>query len=215
MLATLQSATEAPTVVPPVALSAVPARFWEGDRVQRFESVLKQSWRRTADGMWYLCDPTGEPDGLPLEDAVMRSRLMWDEANKNVLRFSPRYVAATDPLPGQPIADQFALNTLLLDAPAAVPFVASSGERRGFWSLHDLVAVQAGDEAAAYVPAVVPIEQAREALVVMLEEHRAELALHRPAGRLYARYQTFGAYSQGEKERIQVRTFVYVLTGRR
>jgi hypothetical protein len=49
----------------------------------------------------------------------------------------------------------------------------------------------------------------------MLDEYqRTEMSFHRPSGRFYARYYTVGPYEEtGERERLQVRTFVYVLTG--
>lgn len=217
MLATIPLPTEAARSLPLVAAapSVVPVRFWEGDRLERFGSTSGLAWKRAADGMWHLIDPMGEQDGTPVEDSLMRSRLEWEEAHKKALRFIPRHLATTDPLPGRPIEGRGDLDALLLGADAAVPFVTSSSERRGFWSLRDLAAAQAGEEAAEYVPAVLPVDQVREALAVMLEEHRAGLSLHRPSGRLYARYQVYGPYADGEKERIQVRTFVYVLTGRR
>jgi hypothetical protein len=93
-----------------------------------------------------------------------------------------------------------------------MPFVASSGRCRGFWRLRDLCAEQSGESAAEHVAKVIPLAQMREALAVMLEEHQADVSLHRPSGRLYARYETYGAYEEGRRERIQVRTFVYVLT---
>jgi hypothetical protein len=92
-----------------------------------------------------------------------------------------------------------------------IPFVASFGEHRGFWSLRDLTAKQAGADAALCVPAVLPVDQMREALAVMLDEYPAAVSFHRPSGRFYARYETWGQRGDGTRPRIQLRTFVYVL----
>lgn len=220
MLATLQPAPEVTTVVP----SVVPVRFWDGDRVEDSEEP-SAGWalRRGPDGVWrplqrsgsYALPPSRDVQfPTAFDDDVIRRYLGRPGASETI-RFAPRSFGTAEALPGRPVVDLADLDTLLgmgLGAGGAIPFVASSGECRGFWSLRDLVAEQGGEPAAAHVDPVVSVAQMREALAVMLEEFRADVSIHRPAGRLYARYQTYGPYVDGQKERIQVRTFVYMLT---
>jgi hypothetical protein len=200
--------TESRPIVPPV----VPVRFWDGDTVVRREPRTDLVWKRAADGKWYPTVSSGRRIGTPVEDSVMRNYLEREKSGPESPRFVPRYHWTTDALPGRPIESRADLEAVTLDAEGAVPFVMSSGALRGFWSLRDLCEEQGGEPAAAHVDPAMPLAQMREALAVMLEEFRADVSVHRAAGRLYARYQTYGPYVQGEKERIQVRTFVYVLT---
>ncbi|MEU9925062.1 hypothetical protein AB0H51_27905 [Streptomyces griseoluteus] len=217
MLATIQPAAEVASPVPPVAAapSVVPVRLWDGDRMDVRTSRHGLTWKREG-GMWHPFS-SGRPIGSPVEDFVIREYLERVKSSDEA-RYAPRSFGTTEALPGRPVMDRTDLDTLLgmgMGAEGAIPCVASSGICRGFWSLRDLVAEQGGEDAAAYINPVVSLEQMRDALAVMLEEPHAEVSFHRPAGRLYARYQTYGAYEQGEQERIQVRTYVYVLTGRR
>ncbi|MBG7704876.1 hypothetical protein HCJ76_44145 [Streptomyces sp. MC1] len=228
MLATLQPATEMASPIPPATMpSVVPVRFWDGDRVEDWEEP-RSGWalRRGPDGVWrplqragsYALPPSRDVQFPTVFDDDAIRRYLGRPGAAETIRFAPRSFATTEPLPGRLVVDWADLDTLLgmgLGAGGAIPFVASFGPCRGFWSLRDLAAERGGEEAAEHVDPAVSLEQMRDALAVMLEEHRAEVSFHRPAGRLYARYQTYGAYAEGEKERIQVRTFVYVLTGGR
>jgi hypothetical protein len=201
-------------VSPPVAEAAVscpvPQRFWEGDRVvhwqkdnplelQRFEA----GWRPGANSPRVVMGS--------VEDGKIRGALARQALGRQQMRFVPRYVPSTDLLPGQPLKSWADLATGALDAEEAIPFVSTFGECRGFWSLRDMTAKRAGTDAALYVPAAIPAEQMREALAAMLYEFRAAVSFHRPSGRYYARYGTWGEREDGGRPCVQLRTFVYVL----
>jgi hypothetical protein len=201
-------APPAPTLEATVP-APVPQRFWVGDRVVRWMADTGTEIRRD-EAAWRFAADSPRQVTTSFGDAPVRaglSKVLGDQR----MRFVPRYVSTADPLPGLPVKTRTGMESIALDADSVIPFVASFGECKGFWSLRDLTAQQAGADAALCVPAVMPVEQMREALAVMLDEYPAAVSFHRPSGRFYARYETWGEREEGGRPLVQLRTFAYVL----
>jgi hypothetical protein len=191
------------------APAPVPQRFWVGDRIVRWKADTGTEIRRD-EAAWRFAADSPRQVNTSFGDVPVRAGLSKALGDQR-MRFVPRYVSAADPLPGLPVKTRAGLESIALDADTVIPFVASFGDCRGFWGLRDLTDEQAGADAALFVPAVMPVEQMREALAVMLDEYPTAASFHRPSGRFYARYETWGDYEDGGRPRVQLRTFVYVL----
>ncbi|MER7937838.1 MULTISPECIES: hypothetical protein [unclassified Streptomyces] len=171
------SAPSFPLFPPP----AVPLRFTDGDRYEwpRTGDV----WRR-ADGGWTPLpnDGSGRLTDAEVAEELQRSVVRWDPGH----RFVP--VRPWMPLlPGFQIRAATMLKSLDLDgARSAVAYVVA-GNR--FVPVRDALAEH--DEDFAYdVPARLSIPALREALAVVLEEHRLpEISFDPSAGRFHVRYQ--------------------------